>query len=81
MYQTEYHEERRRQVAVNNSYICYSLRQGPVRVLNKLSAARSSGLLSCFPRAPPESLISADHTVLVAPNIQGSSQSSHKGRD
>ena len=40
MYNTEYNEERRQLVAVNHSYICYSLRQGHVRVLNKLSAAR-----------------------------------------
>eukprot|EP00873_Tetraselmis_striata_P020354 jgi/Tetstr1/440618/TSEL_028928.t1 len=38
---SEYAEQLRQQVAVNNGYICYSLRQGHVRVLNKVSAARA----------------------------------------
>jgi len=49
MYATEYYEEHRRQVAVNHSYICYSLRQGHVRILNKKSASKALQRASTMP--------------------------------
>ena len=40
MYATDMRLELRRLIAVNEHYICYGLKQGHVRVINKVSAER-----------------------------------------
>lgn len=41
MYNSDFALELRRQIAVNDRYICYALRQGQLRVLHRQSAERA----------------------------------------
>jgi enhancer of mRNA-decapping protein 4 len=64
MYNSEYNLHTRQQIAVNDNYICYALKQGHIRVLSTKSSHRALIKAHAPPVTDIKSVVHQDRALL-----------------